>query len=425
MAAYPPYSSRNLDRHIQAAQTRLEQLHQQSQGRRDMLLSNAITDLSIALEELWVTGEEVQDKHDQLMLMRRDLADERQRYKALFDCAPDPYLVTDPSGMIQAVNYTAAALVNQRSDFLVGKPIILLFGQPNHPLIYQKLTQIREYQPVKPTVESLPPPSVLQNWPMPAPIVFWQDQLLTLQFREQQPAVPITLSLSGELDDQGKVVRLLWLCRDVSQRHQEATALRTLLEELQTLYDQAPCGYHSLDAEGRLTRINETELQWLGYEPDQLIGTRWRDLLAPTSQQQFVQALPKLQQQGTIRDLALGLQAHDGQILPVSVSGTAIKSETGAVMISRWVVEDVSDRRHQSETIAQQAALLDLTADGLWVQDLAQDLYREGSGLNCKGTCKTSKSVPRGTDCCQPRPCRLTVRIHDPTRIPFRGVWGS
>lgn len=377
MTAYPPYGSRNLDRHIQAAQTRLEQLHQQSQGRRDLLLSNAITDLSIALEELWVTGEEVQSKHEQLLLMRRDLADERQRYKALFDCAPDPYVVTDPSGMIQAVNYTAAGLVNQRSDFLVGKPIILLFSQPDHAPIYQKLTQICQYQPVQPTVESLPPPSVLQNWPMPAPIVFWQDQSLTLQFRGQQPAVPITLSLSGELDEQGKVVRLLWLCRDVSQRYQEAAALRTLLEELQTLYDQAPCGYHALDGEGRLTRINETERQWLGHKPDQLIGSRWRDRLTPASQQQFDQALPGLQQQGTLHDLALDLQTHDGQILPVSVSGTAIKSETGAVSVSRWVVVDIRDRRQQaatiaqqSATIAQQAALLDLTADGLWVQDL-------------------------------------------------------
>ena len=32
----------------------------------------------------------------------------------------------------------------------------------------------------------------------------------------------------------------------------------------QDLYDNAPCGYHSLDAEGRIVEVNDTELRWLG-----------------------------------------------------------------------------------------------------------------------------------------------------------------
>jgi hypothetical protein len=35
-------------------------------------------------------------------------------------------------------------------------------------------------------------------------------------------------------------------------------------EELQQLYDLAPCGYHSLDEDGLYLRINQTELQMLG-----------------------------------------------------------------------------------------------------------------------------------------------------------------
>jgi hypothetical protein len=35
-------------------------------------------------------------------------------------------------------------------------------------------------------------------------------------------------------------------------------------DEVRDLYDLAPCGYHSLDATGRVTRMNQTELDWLG-----------------------------------------------------------------------------------------------------------------------------------------------------------------
>lgn len=41
-------------------------------------------------------------------------------------------------------------------------------------------------------------------------------------------------------------------------------ATQRYLDELNDLYDHAPCGYHSLDKDGLFTRINDTELQWLG-----------------------------------------------------------------------------------------------------------------------------------------------------------------
>ncbi len=56
-----------------------------------------------------------------------------------------------------------------------------------------------------------------------------------------------------------------------------ASTLRELARELELrhgeirdLYDHAPCGYHSLDREGRFVHINETELRWLGYEREEL-----------------------------------------------------------------------------------------------------------------------------------------------------------
>jgi hypothetical protein len=36
------------------------------------------------------------------------------------------------------------------------------------------------------------------------------------------------------------------------------------IDELQQLYDLAPCGYHSLDANGVFMRINQTELTMFG-----------------------------------------------------------------------------------------------------------------------------------------------------------------
>ena len=51
-----------------------------------------------------------------------------------------------------------------------------------------------------------------------------------------------------------------------------ATAKVTL--DLQDLYENAPCGYHSIGPDGTILRINQTELTWLGYTSQELVGKR-------------------------------------------------------------------------------------------------------------------------------------------------------
>jgi len=56
------------------------------------------------------------------------------------------------------------------------------------------------------------------------------------------------------------------------------------LSEREDLYNSAPCGFHSLDKDGVFVRVNETELRWLGYTRDELVGKKKIfDLLAPES----------------------------------------------------------------------------------------------------------------------------------------------
>jgi PAS domain-containing protein len=68
-------------------------------------------------------------------------------------------------------------------------------------------------------------------------------------------------------------------------RQQLASNPQSPAEELQQLYDLAPCGYHSLDRDGLYLRINQTELQMLGYTWDEIVGKiRFVDILTPDSQ---------------------------------------------------------------------------------------------------------------------------------------------
>ena len=76
------------------------------------------------------------------------------------------------------------------------------------------------------------------------------------------------------------------------------------LSEREDLYNSAPCGFHSLDKDGVFVRVNETELRWLGYTRDELVGKKKIfDLLAPESIKSVNDAFPDFIHQGQLRDL--------------------------------------------------------------------------------------------------------------------------
>ena len=65
----------------------------------------------------------------------------------------------------------------------------------------------------------------------------------------------------------------LFIIRDISERVKADMLLKKNKEELLDLFENAPIGYHELDLNGKMTRINQTGLKMLGYEKEEIIGT--------------------------------------------------------------------------------------------------------------------------------------------------------
>jgi PAS domain S-box-containing protein len=130
--------------------------------------------------------------------------------------------------------------------------------------------------------------------------------------------------------------------------------LREYTEELEELYNHAPCGYHSLDKDGVFVRINDTELKMLGYARDEIVGKKkFADLLTIESLQTFQENFLLFQQQGWVRDLEFQMLRSDGTILPVSLSATAMADSQGNYRMSRSVVIDISDRALAENNLKQ------------------------------------------------------------------------
>lgn len=165
---------------------------------------------------------------------------------------------------------------------------------------------------------------------------------------------------------------------ELNERQQAEAALKVKSAELEELYHNAPCGYHSFDLNGTYTSINDTELTMLGYTREEVVGQKtFGDLLTLEGGENFQANLLLLQQQGWIDDLEFEMVRKNGTILPVSLSSRVVYDRDGNYLISRSVVVDVSERvrmraerKLAEQKIQEQATLIDVANDAIFVCDL-------------------------------------------------------
>jgi len=131
--------------------------------------------------------------------------------------------------------------------------------------------------------------------------------------------------------------------QEIRQRRVAEQATYRSMLETADLYNHAPCGYHSLDQEGRFVQMNDTELEWVGYERSDLLGQPFGILLTDESQAKFQAHFPQFVEQGELKNLELEIICKNGSILPVSLNSTAIRNASGAFIMSRASLFDLSD----------------------------------------------------------------------------------
>jgi PAS domain S-box-containing protein len=176
-------------------------------------------------------------------------------------------------------------------------------------------------------------------------------------------------------DAHGKPTAILTITRDITDRKKKEEGLRKSAEEISDLYDNAPCGYHSLDPGGTFLRMNNTELRWLGYDRDEIIGKKkFDDLLTSESVIVFQKIFPVFKKQGWISNLEFDMIRKDGKILPVLLNATAIKDSDGNYIMSRSILFDNTERKKAEEALRESQERLELAlrggALGFWDVDL-------------------------------------------------------
>ncbi len=126
-------------------------------------------------------------------------------------------------------------------------------------------------------------------------------------------------------------------------------------EDYKALFDLAPCGFLSMTVDGLIVTVNQTMLDWIGYERDELVGRlTFADLLTAGGRiYHETHYAPTLKMQGSAREIALDIVCADGRRLPALVNSTLDVDEEGGACRIRTAVFDATERRsYERELLA-------------------------------------------------------------------------
>jgi sigma-B regulation protein RsbU (phosphoserine phosphatase) len=116
-------------------------------------------------------------------------------------------------------------------------------------------------------------------------------------------------------------------------------------EDLDDLYENAPCGYISLTPDGHILKINRTLAGWLGSSAELLVGRPIHNLLSFGARIALETHLaPMLRLQGSVDEIALDLLRQDGGKIPVIANAAEKRGPAGEHVFTRITVFKAVER---------------------------------------------------------------------------------
>lgn len=163
-----------------------------------------------------------------------------QRYRDLYDNAPDMYHSLDINGIIIECNETEARMLGYKKEEIIGRPVTDFFTEESMRLFKKDFPRLNE-----------------------------ENKLINIErefVRKDGTTFPAMLNVFSEYDENGKFVRARTISRDITILKQAENALRDSEKKYRNLVDNALVGIYKTDLKGNILYVNNALLRMLEFD---------------------------------------------------------------------------------------------------------------------------------------------------------------
>ena len=240
----------------------------------------------------------------------------QERLSGLFNAITEAVLLTDPEGVLLALNETAAQHLGRTSDELVG-------------------TRLADVDS-----ETLASDIVKDR-------LAWINQVVetgqAMRIEDSAGDLIFDHSLYPVLDADGRVRQVAMFSKDVSTQRYVETALRDSETKYRDLVEGIGDVIVSLDYSGAILWVNRIVKDMLGYDVEEVVGRPWKDFILSDWRAAVEAQFRRVLNGVGVRSEAV-LVARDGNLVYAEYSAAPVLSE-GRVTAIQCVIWDVTQRK--------------------------------------------------------------------------------
>jgi PAS domain S-box-containing protein len=243
---------------------------------------------------------------------------EHSELKAIRQSVKEAIIVRDLDGVVASWNPAAEHLFVYKANEIIGKSFSLLIAEEGRAHESEILERTRQGE------------------------VTSDYELLAL--RKGGTTFTIAITFSPIRDGFGRIVSVLNIVQDVTQRKQWETAERDRLF-LQSILSSADDAIFSKDLNSTVTSWNNGAERLFGYRPDEIIGKPITVLIPPDHVDEEMHILECLRRGERIEHYETRRRRKDGVILDVSLTISPIWDRLGRIIGVSKIARDITERR--------------------------------------------------------------------------------
>jgi PAS domain S-box-containing protein len=258
--------------------------------------------------------------------------------------------VTDKQGQIVYINPADAAMHGYSVDELIGRHSNI-FAPP----------EFRHQQ----TREELPNEE----------FIHWKRE--TINLHKDGAIFPVTLISNPIYDEQDRLVGIVTVCEDISERKQAELSLKKTERRYRSIFENATIGIFQATPEGRFLTANPRLARMLGYPSPPHLQAAVTNIaeqfyVEPRHWHEMTDMLEAIRE--TV-EVETRLRHKDGGEIIVLLNIWAVPNEQGRVAYFEGLIENITERKRMEDSLIKERNLLhtliNSTPDFIYVKDTA------------------------------------------------------
>ncbi len=152
-------------------------------------------------------------------------------------------------------------------------------------------------------------------------------------------------------DDQGNVIDVIGVSRDISKRVIAEKALKKSEEKYRTLFENSRDAIYITTIPGSVIEMNPAGIKLFGYSRDEIIGSDIIKIYDAPEEREVFQTT--IREKGYVRDYEIKFKKKDGTRINCLLTSTFWYSETNEIIGYQGIIRDITDQKRMMKQFQQ------------------------------------------------------------------------